>query len=72
MKAAAQALKGHLDVLLLAGLEDGRRHGYAVKETLAGTALLPLTFTWPLAIATAASLTRLTLTARVLPRLFTG
>ena len=30
----AQALKGHLDVLLLAALEDGPRHGYAVKETL--------------------------------------
>jgi DNA-binding PadR family transcriptional regulator len=30
----AQALKGHLDVLLLAALEDGPRHGYAVKEVL--------------------------------------
>jgi DNA-binding PadR family transcriptional regulator len=30
----AQALKGHLDVLLLAVLEDGPRHGYAVKEAL--------------------------------------
>jgi DNA-binding PadR family transcriptional regulator len=30
----AQALKGHLDVLLLAALEDGPRHGYAVKEAL--------------------------------------
>lgn len=34
MKAGAQALKGHLDVLLLATLEDGPRHGYAVKEAL--------------------------------------
>jgi PadR family transcriptional regulator PadR len=30
----AQALKGHLDVLLLAALADGPRHGYAVKEAL--------------------------------------
>jgi len=34
MKAGAQELKGHLDVLLLAALEDGPRHGYAVKEAL--------------------------------------
>jgi PadR family transcriptional regulator PadR len=34
MKAEAQALKGHLDMLLLASLEDGPRHGYAVKEAL--------------------------------------
>jgi PadR family transcriptional regulator, regulatory protein PadR len=34
MKAEAQALKGHLDVLLLATLQDGPRHGYAVKEAL--------------------------------------
>jgi PadR family transcriptional regulator, regulatory protein PadR len=34
VNAQAQALKGHLDVLLLAALEDGPRHGYAVKETL--------------------------------------
>jgi DNA-binding PadR family transcriptional regulator len=34
MKAEAQALKGHLDVLLLAALADGPRHGYAVKEAL--------------------------------------
>ncbi|HEX6473040.1 MAG TPA: helix-turn-helix transcriptional regulator [Streptosporangiaceae bacterium] len=33
-KADAQALKGHLDVLLLAALEHGPRHGYAVKEAL--------------------------------------
>jgi PadR family transcriptional regulator len=32
--AQAQALKGHLDVLLLATLEGGPRHGYAVKEAL--------------------------------------
>ena len=30
----AQTLKGHLDVLLLATMADGPRHGYAVKETL--------------------------------------
>jgi DNA-binding PadR family transcriptional regulator len=34
MKADAQVLKGHLDVLLLAALEDGPRHGYGVRETL--------------------------------------
>jgi PadR family transcriptional regulator len=34
MKAEAQSLKGHLDVLLLATLEDGPRHGYAVKDAL--------------------------------------
>jgi PadR family transcriptional regulator PadR len=34
MKAEAQVLKGHLDVLLLAALQDGPRHGYAVKEAL--------------------------------------
>lgn len=30
----AEALKGHLDGLLLATLEDGPLHGYAVKEAL--------------------------------------
>lgn len=30
----AEALKGHLDGLLLAALEGGPRHGYAVKEAL--------------------------------------
>src|SRR5437762_7807418 len=34
MKPEAQALKGHLDVLLLATLADAPRHGYAVKEAL--------------------------------------
>src|SRR5215467_7998599 len=34
MNAGAQALKGHLDVLLLATLEGGPLHGYAVKEAL--------------------------------------
>jgi transcriptional regulator len=34
VKADAQALKGHLDVLLMAALQDGPRHGYAVKEAL--------------------------------------
>jgi DNA-binding PadR family transcriptional regulator len=30
----AETLKGHLDGLLLAALEDGPRHGYAVMEAL--------------------------------------
>lgn len=30
----AEALKGHLDGMLLAALEDGPRHGYAVIEHL--------------------------------------
>jgi len=30
----AEELKGHLDALLLATLEDGPRHGYAVMEAL--------------------------------------
>ena len=34
MKADAQALKGHLDTLLLASLENGPQHGYAVKQAL--------------------------------------
>jgi PadR family transcriptional regulator PadR len=34
VKPEAQALKGHLDMLLLAALEAGPRHGYAVKEAL--------------------------------------
>ena len=34
MKAEAQALKGHLDALLLAALAHGPRHGYAIKEAL--------------------------------------
>ena len=34
MRAEAQVLKGHLDTLLLASLEKGPRHGYAVKEEL--------------------------------------
>ncbi len=29
-----QALKGHLDGMMLATLEDGPRHGYAVMEAL--------------------------------------
>ena len=32
-----QALKGHLDVLLLAALEKGPGHGYAIKEELRQT-----------------------------------
>jgi DNA-binding PadR family transcriptional regulator len=31
---SAEALKGHLDGLLLAALEPGPRHGYAVIESL--------------------------------------
>ena len=34
MRADAQALKGHLDVLLLATLNDGPHHGYAIKDAL--------------------------------------
>jgi PadR family transcriptional regulator len=34
MKPEAQVLKGHLDTLLLASLESGPLHGYAVKEAL--------------------------------------
>ena len=34
MRVDAQVLKGHLDVLLLATLGDGPRHGYAIKEAL--------------------------------------
>lgn len=30
----AEALKGHLDALLLAVLDDGPQHGYAVIDTL--------------------------------------
>lgn len=33
----AQALKGHLDVLILAALQQGPGHGYAIKETLRET-----------------------------------
>ena len=29
-----QALKGHLDGMMLAALEDGPQHGYAIMETL--------------------------------------
>jgi DNA-binding PadR family transcriptional regulator len=31
---SAESLKGHLDGMLLAVLEDGPRHGYAVMEVL--------------------------------------
>jgi PadR family transcriptional regulator PadR len=34
MKAEAQLLKGHLDTLLMATLEAGPLHGYAVMEAL--------------------------------------
>ena len=44
----AEALKGHLDGLLLAALEDQPQHGYAVIETLrdrsSGTFDLPTMF----------------------------
>ncbi|GAA3561271.1 hypothetical protein GCM10022419_047400 [Nonomuraea rosea] len=46
----AEALKGHLGGLLLAALEDGPRHGYAVKEARgmrprAGSTCPPAPFT---------------------------
>ena len=34
MRPEAQAIKGHLDMLLLAALAGGPRHGYAVREAL--------------------------------------
>lgn len=34
LRMRAEALKGHLDGLLLAALEPGPRHGYAVMEVL--------------------------------------
>lgn len=37
MKAEAQLLKGHLDTLMLATLEAGPLHGYAVMEALRRT-----------------------------------
>ena len=47
----AEALKGHLDGLLLATLEAGPRHGYAVIETLrevtGGTLDLPTGTVYP-------------------------
>jgi DNA-binding PadR family transcriptional regulator len=47
----AEALKGHLDGLLLAVLEDGPRHGYAVIEALrngsGGTFDLPTGTVYP-------------------------
>ncbi len=36
----AEVLKGHLDALLLATLEPGPRHGYAIIQALPVTALL--------------------------------
>ncbi len=30
----AEALKGHLDLLLLTAVQDGARHGYAIAELL--------------------------------------
>lgn len=33
----SEALKGHLDALILAALEGGPQHGYAVAETLRAT-----------------------------------
>jgi DNA-binding PadR family transcriptional regulator len=47
----AEALKGHLDGLLLAVLEDGPRHGYAVIEAMrqdsGGTFDLPTGTVYP-------------------------
>lgn len=34
LRSRGQAIKGHLDMLLLAVLDDGPRHGYAIIETL--------------------------------------
>jgi len=34
LRMRAEELKGHLDALLLAALEDGPQHGYAVMEAL--------------------------------------
>ncbi len=34
LRMRAEELKGHLDALLLAALQDGPRHGYAVIEAL--------------------------------------
>jgi PadR family transcriptional regulator len=34
MKVEGQVLKGHLDTLLLAALDGGPRHGYAIIEAL--------------------------------------
>src|SRR5215813_8656538 len=34
LRMRAEELKGHLDAVLLAALEDGPRHGYAVIEAL--------------------------------------
>lgn len=36
LRMRAEELKGHLDALLLASLEAGPRHGYAVIEALRG------------------------------------
>lgn len=33
-RGRSQAIKGHLDMLLLAILDDGPKHGYAIIETL--------------------------------------
>ena len=63
MRSDAQALKGHLDVLLLATLEDGPRHGYAVKEALSveheGTPLVDLVGGYGVAMAVTTALERL-------------
>ena len=37
LRMRAEELKGHLDALLLAALEPGPRHGYAVMESLRET-----------------------------------
>jgi DNA-binding PadR family transcriptional regulator len=47
----ADALRGHLDALLLAVLDDGPRHGYAIIEALqirsGGTLSLPTGTVYP-------------------------
>jgi DNA-binding PadR family transcriptional regulator len=51
MRVDPQALKGHLDMLLLAVLEDGPKHGYAIREALrdgsAGRVDLPTGTVYP-------------------------
>ena len=51
MRVEAQALRGHLDTLLLAVLEDGPKHGYAIREALregsAGRVDLPTGTVYP-------------------------
>src|ERR1039458_9887881 len=51
LRMRAEELKGHLDALLLAALEPGPRHGYAVmeslRETTGGRLVLPTGTIYP-------------------------